>query len=151
MCCGFRIDIIMLKMNSFSWLLGLGSWRVQEWIWLPCYICVTFASQLSQLGRFTTSFWVCWLHCKIMGCDSKHKGAKAWRQVSYSRFLKIVSCQNETNTQLFLLTSKSGSTNRLRSLKTLHTKSTPVYSLRVNCQYLITASLLQNPQCGYCL
>lgn len=105
------------------------------------------------MWRFTTCIWVCWLHCKIMGCNCKYKDSenrgKVWVLFSLASF-KIpyllysfqLSVIKRFICYAFQYLSKTGSINRLRSLKTLYTKSTPVYDLRVCIAYTSCISLL---------
>jgi len=87
---------------------------------------------LCQLWKFPSCFWFGWLYCKIMGCNYKYKAGKDRRkvrfpvEVAHNMFLFSWRLQ-----YVFLVISKSGNTHRLRFLKTLPTKSTPVSTLRV--------------------
>lgn len=44
---------------------------------------------LPQLWRFTSCIWICWLHRKTVGRDSKHKSAKNRRKVSFHQNEKL--------------------------------------------------------------
>lgn len=74
-----------------------------------------------------------------------------------SFFFRSFLKQRDFTNMMFLI-SKSGNTSRLRSLKTLPTKCTPVYSLRVNAQivnnnnlsFLINIKRIIHFMLGFC-
>lgn len=88
-----------------------------------------------------------------MGCNCEYKDSenrgKVWVLFSLASF-KIpyllysfqLSVIKRFICYAFQYLSKTGSINRLRSLKTLYTKSTPVYDLRVCIAYTSCISLL---------
>lgn len=84
--CVWTLDFRLQSLFS-EWLEDI--FNLSNLFWLPF--------GLPQLWRFTSCVWVCWLHCKTVGRDSKHKSTENRREVSF--------CQNEKLTLFAVLFS----------------------------------------------